>query len=284
MNKKIKMVMSTISPSLMTRIMYFHNFHKPLNTRSPKDINEKLQYLKLKTYYNNSTVTRCVDKYKVRDYIKEQGLSELLPNFIGAGSDAEEIREHWDEYPNQFVIKCNHGCGYNILVSDKRKFDVNDVVATISNWLREDYWKIYCEPQYKDVPKRFIIEEYLADDIKTYKFYCFNGSPEVCYISTNGENGEKDLYLDYFDMDWNWLPITLEGHEHDKQKIEKPIGFEKMKKLAAQLSKDFPFVRVDLYDVEGKVYFSELTFIPTGGNMKLTPASVLNEWGNKLKL
>ena len=85
-------------------------------------------------------------------------------------------------------------------------------------------------------------------------------------------------------MDWNWLPITLEGHEHDKQKSEKPIGFEKMKKLAAQLSKDFPFVRVDLYDVEGKVYFSELTFIPTGGNMKLTPASVLNEWGNKLKL
>ena len=202
----------------------------------------------------------------------------------GGGYDAEEIRAHWSEYPNKFVIKCNHGCGYNILVSEKALFNVDDVVETVSNWLREDYWKIYCEPQYRYVPKRFIVEEYLADDIKTYKFYCFNGRPEVCYISTNGENGEKDLYLDYFDMDWNWLPISLEGHEHDKRKIEKPIAFEKMKKIAAQLSRSFPFVRVDLYDIEGLVYFSELTFIPTGGNMKLTPKSVLNEWGNKLKL
>lgn len=85
MNKKIKMLMSTISPNLMTRTMYFHNFHKILNIHEPKDINEKLQYLKLKTYYNNSTVTRCVDKYRVRGYIEEHGFSELLPNFIGGG-------------------------------------------------------------------------------------------------------------------------------------------------------------------------------------------------------
>lgn len=203
---------------------------------------------------------------------------------LGGGYDAEEIRRHWDEYPTQFVIKCNHGCGYNILVSDKKAFDVNDVVTTVSNWLQEDYWKIYCEPQYKDVPKRFIVEEYIADDIKTYKFYCFNGNPKVCYISTNGENGEKDLYLDYFDMDWNWLPISLDGHEHNKRSIPKPSSFEQMKKVAIQLSKDFPFVRVDLYDVDGRIYFSELTFIPTGGNMKLNPASVIEEWGTMLKL
>ena len=182
------------------------------------------------------------------------------------------------------MIKCNHGCGYNILVSDKKKVDVNNVVTTVGRWLKEDYWKIYCEPQYKDVPKCFIVEEFLAEDIKTYKFYCFNGKPEVCYISTNGENGEKDLYLDYFDMDWNWLPISLVGHEHKKQKPEKPIAFKKMKEIAEQLSKEFPFVRVDLYDVEGKVYFSELTFIPTGGSMKLTPTSVLGEWGEKLEI
>lgn len=176
-------------------------------------------------------------------------------------------------------MKCNHGCAYNILVSDKNKYDVEQVVMTIDKWLHEDYWKVYSEPQYKNVSKRFIVEQYLADDIQTYKFYCFNGTPEVCYISTNGENGEKNLYLDYFDMDWNWLPISLDGHKHDKCPITKHTSFEQMKELAANLSKDFPFVRVDLYDVNGRIYFSELTFIPTGGNMKLTPVSVLKEWG-----
>lgn len=85
-------------------------------------------------------------------------------------------------------------------------------------------------------------------------------------------------------MDWNWLPISLEGHEHDISRIEKPESFEKMKNIAKKLSTDFPFLRVDLYDVNGRVYFSELTFIPTGGNMKLTPKRVLTEWGNKLIL
>lgn len=285
MNKKIKILMSTISPNVTARIMYLYNFHKILILRNPKDINEKLQFLKLKTYYNNLVVTRCVDKYQVRGYLEEKGLAYLLPDFIGGAYEkAEELREHWDEYPQQFVIKCNHGCGYNILIKEKNTFDLNEVVATVDGWLHEDYWKIYCEPQYKNVPKRVIVEKYLGDDIKTYKFYCFNGNPEVCYVSKNGEHGEKDYYVDYFDMEWKWLPISLDGHGHNKEMIEKPEEFEKMKNLSRQLSAEFPFVRVDLYNVAGKVYFSELTFIPTGGNMKLTPKEIIKEWGEKLKL
>ena len=150
--------------------------------------------------------------------------------------------------------------------------------------MREDFWKIYCEPQYKDIERRIIVEEYLGNDIQTYKFYCFNGKPMVLYISSNGENGEKDLYLDYYDMEWNWLPISLEGHEHAKAKTMKPKNFEKMIDVAENLSLDFPFVRVDLYNLDGRIYFSELTFIPTGGNMKLSPKSVLEEWGSWLQL
>lgn len=284
MYKRIKMLLTTISPRLMTRIMYFYNFHRILNIKKPENINEKLQYLKLVIYYENPLITRCIDKYQVRSYIEEKGLSSLLPKFIDVGTSVETLRNNWHLYPEKFVVKCNHGCGYNILVSDKKSFDVNNVADTIQKWLYEDYWKIYCETQYKDIEKRFLVEEYLDDDIKTYKFYCFNGNPKVCYISTNGENGEKDLYLDYFDMEWNWLPITLEGHKHSAKKSDKPVSFEKMKDLATKLSDDFPFVRVDLYEVDGKVYFSELTFIPTGGNMKLTPKSVLDEWGDMLEL
>jgi hypothetical protein len=284
-NKRVKMMMSTISPNIMTRIMYLYNFHKILTLKNPKDINEKLQYLKLKTYYNNPVITRCVDKYQVRGYLEEKGFSYLLPDFIGgAYENADELRKHWDEYPDKFVVKCNHGCGYNILVKNKNFLNANDVAGVVDKWMHEDYWKIYCEPQYKNVPKRIIVEEYLADDINTYKFYCFNGKPEVCYVSKNGEHGEKDYYIDYFDMEWNWLPISLEGHKHYEGKIEKPNEFEKMKSLSAQLASDFPFVRVDLYDVAQKIYFSELTFIPTGGNMKLIPKGIIKEWGEKLKL
>lgn len=285
MRKKIKILISSFSPELTTRLMYLYNFKKPLNLKNPQGINEKLQYLKLKTYYNNPIITQCVDKYRVRDYIEEHGHSELLPRLIGgAYSSAKELLEHWNEYPERFVIKCNHGCGYNILVTDKENINVKDAIKTVDGWLKEDFWKIYCEPQYRFVKKRIIVEEYLADDIKTYKFYCFNGIPEVCYVSSNGENGEKDLYLDYFDMDWKWLPITLEGHIHSEEKVSKPQNFKEMIDIATELSKDFPFVRVDLYNVDGKVFFSELTFIPTGGNMKLTPETVLEDWGEKLNL
>lgn len=170
------------------------------------------------------------------------------------------------------------------MVTDKVSENVDEIVNELDNWMHQDFWKVYCEPQYRFVDRRIIVEEYLADDIMTYKFYCFNGNPEVVYVSSNGENGEKDLYLDYFDMNWNWLPLTLYPHLHAKRTPNKPKNFEKMIELSKELSKDFPFVRVDLYNVNGKIYFSELTFVPTGGNMKLTPESILDEWGAKLKL
>lgn len=205
-------------------------------------------------------------------------------NFGGGYLCAEDIRKDWSGFSNQFVVKCNHGCGYNILVTNKEETDLNQVLKQLNTWMEEDFWKIYCEPQYKDIKRYIIVEEFLGDDIQTYKFYCFNGRPRVLYISANGENGEKDLYLDYYDMQWNWLPISLEGHEHAKLKAKKPKHFDKMVELAEELSSEFPFVRVDLYNVDGVIYFSELTFIPTGGNMKLKPESVLDEWGSWLHI
>ncbi len=169
-------------------------------------------------------------------------------------------------------------------MTNKEETDLNQVLKQLNTWMGEDFWKIYCEPQYKDIKRYIIVEEFLGDDIQTYKFYCFNGRPRVLYISANGENGEKDLYLDYYDMQWNWLPISLEGHEHAKLKAKKPKHFDKMVDLAEELSSEFPFVRVDLYNVDGVIYFSELTFIPTGGNMKLKPESVLDEWGSWLHI
>lgn len=284
LNKKIKGVLCWISPKLATQVMYFYNFRKLLNLRHPQDINEKMQYLKLYTYYENPMITQCVDKFQVRKYLTKKGYECLLPKIFGEYLCGEEFQKNWSIFPNQFVAKCNHGCGYNILITDKEKSNLEEVAGQLDIWLQEDYWKVYCEPQYKDVEKRILVEEYLGDDIQTYKFYCFNGNPKVLYVSANGEDGKADLYLDYYDMEWNWLPISLEGHEHAKVRALKPKNFEKMVEVAAGLSSEFPFVRVDLYNVDGRIYFSELTFIPTGGNMKLEPKSVLKEWGSWLQL
>lgn len=281
----IKNFLSTISPTFTTKLIYYYNFRKWLNLKNPQGINEKLQVLKLKNYYNNDIITQCADKYRVREYIQSKGMDFLLPKLIAGEYDtAKSIKEDWESFPDKFVIKCNHGCGYNILVTDKSKEDVDLIVKQIDKWMKEDFWKVYCEPQYKYIEKKIIVEEYLGGDILTYKFYCFNGKPEIAYVSSNGENGEKDLYLDYFDMDWNWLDITLDTHLHKKEKASKPKNFDKMIKISKQLSEDFPFVRVDLYNIDGQIYLSELTFIPTGGIMKLKPKEVIQEWGNKLKL
>lgn len=285
MKKKIKMLLSTISPKVTTYLRYFCSFKRFPNLRNPKDLNEKLQYLKLKTYYDNSIITQCVDKYRVRKYLEEKKMNRILPGLIEGGiTKPERIHEIWENLPESFVIKCNHGCGYNILVPNKKEVCIDDIVNQLSAWMQEDYWKIYCEPQYKNVQKCILIEEYLGDDIQTYKFYCFNGEPRILYVSANGANGEKDLYLDYYDMSWKHLDITLKGHLHAPILSDKPENFNEMIKIAGELAKDFPFVRVDLYDVEGKIYFSELTFIPTGGNMELQPKDVLIQWGEWLTL
>ena len=285
MRKQVKMLLSSLSPELTTRLMFRHNFHKRLNLKNPQDFNEKLQYLKLRTYYNNPVITQCVDKYRVREYLEQQGEGRLLPELLaGPFYDARDLRAVWDALPQSFAIKCNHGCGYNILVKDKSKTDLEDAVKTLGRWLREDYWKIYCEPQYRFVRKAFTVERYLGNNIETYKFYCFNGKPEVMYLSSNGEHGEKDLYLDYYDMDMNWIDLTLYPHQHAKEKAVKPKNFGEMAALAKKLSAPFPFVRIDLYDVDGEIYFSEFTFVPTGGNMKLKPEHYLDDWGKLLRL
>ncbi len=278
-------ILSTISPEFATKQMYKSIHGKKLNLDHPTDLNEKLQYLKLRTYYNNPIITKCVDKYKVREYLSSIGQEKILPKLIaGAFSNVGDIRQIWDMLPEKFVVKCNHGCGYNILVSDKSKVDLEDIIKQLTKWMKEDFWKRYCEPQYKYIKKAVVIEEYLGDDIATYKFYCFNGKPEVMYISSNGENGEKDFYLDYYDMEMNWVDITLAPHEHVKTKAPKPSNWIEMVSLVEELARPFPFVRIDLYNVNEKIYISEFTFIPTGGNMELEPAHYINDWGELLKL
>ncbi|MBI6060429.1 ATP-grasp fold amidoligase family protein [Clostridium perfringens] len=278
--EEIKKIVSIISPKLLTKLLFYKNFKKRLNLRNPKDINEKIQYLKFNNYFNNEVITNCVDKYMVRKYLKKLDLDRLCPTLYGVYDNVNQI--NWDILPEKFVIKCNHGSGMNIICLDKTKLDINETIKKLDFWMKTDFWKLYGEIHYKNINKKIIIEELLDENILTYKFYCFNGNVKISYVSLNGENGEKEKYLDYFDKDWNRLNITLGKHEHYPGIIEKPINYEEMIFLAEKLSKNFPFVRVDLYNLDGKIYFSELTFIPTGGMMQLKPEKTATEWGEWL--
>lgn len=277
-------LLSTIAPKYETQKLYEANFGYKNSYTNPVTINEKLQCLKFGEYYNNPIITKCIDKYRIREYLIEKNLSELIPELYGVYDAPQEI--NWNELPNQFVIKCNHGSGYNILCNDKSKINVEECKKKLCRWMKEEYWKEYCEVQYKFIQKKIIVEQYLGDNIYTYKLYCYHGKPKVVYVSLNGENGEQDKYIDFFDMEWNHLEVGLRRHLHypEPEKIQKPDSFERMKQIAEILSNDFPFVRVDLYDINGKVYISELTFIPTGGLMKLEPAGTDKRWGDWLTI
>ena len=277
------MFLSGIAPVYETKKIFYGNFGRELSLDNPRDINEKIQYLKFNQYYKNQIVTDCIDKYRIRQYLTKKGLESICPELYGVYKRPNQI--DWDRLPDSFVVKCNHGCGYNIICPNKKQLDVKDAEKKLKKWLKAQQWKEYSEVQYKYIKRNIIIEQYLGD-VKTYKFYCFNGVPKVLYVSSDGEDGTVDLYLDYYDMEFNWQDIHLGGHLNhpDAKKLTAPAGFDRMKELAVILSKDFPFVRVDLYNVDGKVYISELTFVPTGGFMHLEPEETLYEWGSWLSL
>lgn len=270
------------NPTKAVKLSYFNGLGKYPNLKTPTTINEKLQVLKLEKYYNNDIVTICVDKYKVKEYLTQKGMGQLCATLYGVYDTFEDI--NWSLLPNSFVIKCNHGCGYNILCKEKDKLDLTYVKNLLDQWMAEDCWKIYAEFQYRFVEKKIIIEEYLGDRVRSYKFYCFHGEPMVIYTSLADEEGNPDVYLDYFNTNWQKLDITLGDHKHYPDKIEEPSNLQEMLDICKTLSRDFPFVRIDLFNVDNKIYFSEFTFMPTGGYMHFVPEETATEWGNWLHL
>lgn len=267
----IKSMISAISPTLITRIMYRANFHQKLNLNKPQNICEKMLWLKLNTYYNNPIITQCVDKYKVREYIQEKGCAELLNELIGVYDKVEEIQ--WENLPEQFVLKCNHGCKYNLICEDKSTFDIEQAKGKLRSWMKEDFWKIFGEVNYKYVAKKIVCEAYLNDglgkSLRDYKFYCINGEPKLMEVCMNRQenSGHPDEY--FFDMDYNYQPPQMHNSGLINGKLDelprRPISFEKMKEYARILSVDFPFVRVDFYEVNRTPVFSELTFTSAAG-------------------
>lgn len=239
---------------------------KSLNLKNPKTFNEKIQWLKL--YDSTPLKTQLADKYLVRDWVKEKIGEEYLIPLLGVYDNFDEI--DFDKLPNQFVIKCNHGCGYNIIVTDKSTLDKNEAKEKITKWMNEDFaFKNGLELHYSNIQRKIIIEEYIENangDLYDYKFWCFNGNVE--YIQFLSERNTNGLKMAFYDKNWNKQNFVY-SYPLDEKNIEKPNNLETMIELAEKLSKDFQHVRVDFYRLNnGKIYFGEMTFTSCSGTCK----------------
>lgn len=242
-----------------------------LNLDNSKTFNEKLQWLKL--YDRKPSYTMMVDKYKVREYIAGKIGEEYLIPLLGVWDDPDDI--DFDSLPNKFVLKCNHNSGLGMCIcTDKNKLDVKEVKKELRKGLNQDYYLTGREWPYKNVPRKIICEEYLEENPSDYKFFCFNGKIKYILVCSDRFNGLKETF---FDQDWNIAPFKRPGIDIDDS-IKKPNNLEEMIELAEILSKDLPFIRVDFYDVDNKIYFGELTFYPASGFNPFEP----NEWDYKL--
>lgn len=268
LSDEFRKMLTRISPKLNTYVTYLIKFHRFLNLDNPQGLNEKILWLKFNTYWNNDVIKQCADKYKVRDYIQHIGCQEILNDLYAVYSNINEIE--WNKLPRSFVMKLNRGCGYNIIVPDKSKANKLEILDKMKKWMQEKPWLPYSEMQYKDVKPYIIIEKYLKpqhgmlpDD---YKFYCFNGFVPYVMVCTDRKEGGGHPKFWYFNSKWEMQLMTQDAYDYgDKVSISKPEGIEKAFYYASILSRGFPFVRVDLYIVDGKVYFGELTFTPSAG-------------------
>ena len=242
--------------------------------KNPKTYNEKLQWLKL--HDRNPLYTTLVDKYAVRKYIADTlGEEYLIPLVGGPWKNADEI--DFDALPEQFVLKCNHDSGGVVICKDKSKLDVEVARAKLNKRLGLNYYYANREWPYKNVKPCIFAEKYMVDEsgveLKDYKWYCFDGTPRFMLITTDRAAADVRTKYTFFDMDYNMLPFYRNG-PHSDMPIPKPAAFDKMKRLAELLSIGFPHLRVDMYDINGKVYFGELTLYASSGMASFNPS----EW------
>lgn len=269
------------SDEFMSKLYFRIVLGKKLNLDNPQTFNEKLQWCKLYYLPKNNTVAICADKYAVRKYLKNKGYEKKLVPLLGAWNRAENIP--WEQLPNQFVLKCNHGCAYNIVCSDKASFDKDKASKQLNTWLKEDFGAFNIELHYSKIKEHKIIcEQYLGENITDYKFFCFNGEPKFIYVSTDLIH-DRQAKIGFFYLDGTKMPLARDDYT-DIAEIKLPTFFNEMLNMAKDLSKEFPFVRVDFFIANNQYYFAELTFTPSAAMMPFNPEKYDLEWGKMLDI
>lgn len=272
--------LSLLPDKLFLKIKFRLFMNKRLNLRNPQTFNEKIQWLKL--YDRNPRYTQLVDKVAVREYVKQSIGEDYLIPIYGVYDSFDEI--NFDELPNEFVLKPNHTSGNVFICRDKTSINYTDLRKTVNLWMERDYFSIHREWPYKNILPKIVCEKYMVDESRIglidYKFFCFDGVPKAMFIATNRG---IDTRFDFYDLEFNHLPF-MQHYKNSEKILNKPVGFEEMIKLSKILSRDIPHVRVDFYDIQGKVYFGELTFSHFSGFEKFEPEEYDYLFGSWIKL
>lgn len=265
------------------KMLYQKRMNKVLNINNPQTFNEKLQWLKI--HDKKDIYTQMVDKYEVKSYVSNIIGDEYIIPTLGVWDSFEDI--DFDKLPNQFVLKCTHDSGGLVICEDKSKMDKLQARKKIENALKFQFYCSNREWPYKNVKPRVIVEKYMSTEeqkeLIDYKFFCFNGTPKFIYVS-QGLSDHSTAKISFADINYNKADFYRKDFKPFDELPSKPINFEKMKELASKLSKDIPFVRVDFYEIDGKIYFGELTFFPCGGFIPFEPQEYDLILGNMLEL
>lgn len=280
-----------VNPVLLVRIRYFFRFHKRVNLKNPRDLNEKILYAKL--YTDTSKWAELFDKYKVRNYVEECGLGEILTKLYGCWDKADQI--DYEKLPSSFIMKANNGDGKSqyIIVRDKQQFleqDLENATKTMQSWLdRKNVGSLAGEPYLRFVKPLIVAEQMLPleeghSSLIDYKIWCINGKVEYIWTCSDRDKDGTDVMT--YDREWNAHPefSIFDSRYRRGELIEKPSNLMGLIDAAEKLSRPFPIVRVDLYHINGKIYFGEMTFTSLGGMMNFYTQDFLNLLGDKIDI
>lgn len=261
----VKKSLRFLPDKLYIQLYYRLRVGKPLNIKNPTTLNEKLQWLKFNYRFPLQSIVS--DKLLVRDYVAEKIGSEYLIPLFGAWEKYDDI--NFEKLPEKFVLKCNHDSGGLVICTDKGKLDYIKTRNKLEKSLKSNFFYIGREYQYKNIKPRIICEQFISDNGKVptdYKIYCFNGIPDVILVCRDrfSKNTHRASYL-FFDQNWNFLPLDKGDDELGEVDVAKPKNLDKMIEIARKLSEDFLFARIDLYNIDGRIYFGEITLSPNSG-------------------
>lgn len=262
-------------------LIYFRGYKRILNLKNPTHFGEKIQWLKL--YGHLDELSDYVDKYKVRDFVKNTVGEKYLNKLYGVYNKVEDV--DFNSLPNQFVLKCTNGSGAVLICKDKEKLDRKQTCKEMKKWLADDFSKMKKEPQYQNVVNRIIAEEYLEDEsgaLRDYKFYCYDGIPYYYGVFTDRYTDET---VDMYDMSGKKLKGILNGGvKNSNYVLPQGDNFPELIEVVKKLASPFQFVRVDFYMVNGKLYFGELTFTDGAGSDPFYPEYFDLEMAKRIKL
>lgn len=277
-------------PRTAVRIQYRHIMGRKINLSNPQDLNEKINYLKF--HADLGEWARLTDKYTVREYIKERGLSDILVPLYGKYNSGEELVDDWNNLPDSFIIKSNHGCGTVKMVHDKHSEDLSEIRKETEGWLKMKFGVGTNEPHYKLIKPCIIVENLLEDhsmhsfskSMIDYKVWCFDGKPYSILVVANRDYQTGSYQLDTYDIHWNRIDGALTNVHERPPSLPKPKNFEEMLECASVLAKGHKQVRVDMYDIDGKIYFGEMTFTSQGGYMNYYSPEFLLTMGREFSV